>query len=231
MEELYNVIKIGLVGDPGVGKEEIIKKFIGDDKEQLLKMGMESAKKKGYCSNGKEIMFQIWNTAGQDKYRSLSKSLFKDLDAIIMVYDMTKKATYEEIKNYWEESIKNYTTSDIILAIAANNSDLLDKEEVDEEDAREYAKSIDAIFMPIFSNCSQTVRDLFSEIGKKFMKCEKVAYEDIFSKSKIPPKNENKIEDSKKESDKEDSKKENEKEDKKEDNLFEDWVIVEKPIM
>lgn len=50
---------------------------------------------------GQTVKFEIWDTAGQEKYRSINKIFYKDASIVIMVYDITKRNTYEEIKNYW----------------------------------------------------------------------------------------------------------------------------------
>ena len=50
---------------------------------------------------GRTVKFEIWDTAGQEKYRSINKIFYKDASIVIMVYDITKRNTYEEIKNYW----------------------------------------------------------------------------------------------------------------------------------
>ena len=61
-----------------------------------------------------EIKFEIWDTVGQEKYRSLTKIFYKDSSVAILVYDITNKRSFEEIKNYWYNQIKEYVPPNII---------------------------------------------------------------------------------------------------------------------
>jgi small GTP-binding protein len=178
MDDASDSIKVVLVGETGVGKTSIIMQFVDESfqKDQQSTTGGTFSIKTGKCDNGKTIKFEIWDTAGQEKYRSLTKLFYKDVNAAVMVYDITRKQTFEELKNYWTEQIKENGLSDTFIAIAANKSDLSDQEQVEEEDARAYAKSIDAIFMSTSAKNAQTVQNLFTELGKKFMKCGNITY-------------------------------------------------------
>ena len=63
--------------------------------------------------DGKSIKFEIWDTAGQEKYRSLTKIFYKDAGAAILVYDITRKESYEEIQKYWLNQIKDFAPKNI----------------------------------------------------------------------------------------------------------------------
>ena len=62
---------------------------------------------------GKKIQFQIWDTAGQEKYRGLTKIFYKDAKIVILVYDITKKQSFDEIKKYWYNQIKDNSSEEI----------------------------------------------------------------------------------------------------------------------
>ena len=179
MEEEGDSIKIVLVGETGVGKTSLIMQFVDEtfQKDQQSTTGGTFSIKTGKCDNDKILKFEIWDTAGQEKYRALTKLFYKDVNAAVMVYDITRKQTFEELKNYWTEQIKENALSTTFLAIAANKSDLVGQEEVDEGDARDYAKSIDAIYMSTSAKNQQSVKDLFTALGKKFMKCGNITYD------------------------------------------------------
>jgi Ras-related protein Rab-22 len=63
--------------------------------------------------NGQSIKFEIWDTAGQEKYRALTKIFYKDAGVAILVYDITRKESFAEIKNYWYNQIKDYAPKNI----------------------------------------------------------------------------------------------------------------------
>ena len=168
--------KVVLVGESGVGKTSIITQFIDQtfQEDQQSTTGGTFSTKSVICDGGKILKFEIWDTAGQEKYRSLTKMFYKDANAAVMVYDVTRKDSFEELKNYWASQIKESSPENIILAIAANKSDLIEQEVVDEENARNFAKEIGAIFVSTSAKNSEGINSLFEEIAKKYTGASKI---------------------------------------------------------
>ena len=165
-----NNFKIVLVGESGVGKTSIISQFVDqifEDDLQTSTGGSFSSKTLTF-NNGKTIKLEIWDTAGQERYRALTKIFYKNALAAVLVYDITRKQSFEELKNYWIKQIKESAPENIILAIAANKSDLLDREQVNEDEARNFAKENNALFYETSAKNSIGVNELFIGIGKKF---------------------------------------------------------------
>jgi len=162
--------KVVLVGEMGVGKTSIITQFIDQTflEDQQTTAGGTFSTKSVVCDGVKILKFEIWDTAGQEKYRSLTKMFFKDANAAVMVYDITRKDSFEELKNYWTSQIKESSPENIILAIAANKSDLIQQEAVEEENARNFSKEINAIFVSTSAKDSEGINNLFKEIAKKY---------------------------------------------------------------
>ena len=109
--------KVVLLGESGVGKTCIIARFINNTFEENL-ISTTGASYAGKTMTfdeygGKSIKFEIWDTAGQEKYRSLTKIFYKDAGAAILVYDITRKESYEEIKKYWINQIKDFAPKNI----------------------------------------------------------------------------------------------------------------------
>ena len=109
--------KVVLLGESGVGKTCIIARFINNTFEENL-ISTTGASYAGKTMTfdeygGKSIKFEIWDTAGQEKYRSLTKIFYKDAGAAILVYDITWKESYEEIKKYWINQIKDFAPKNI----------------------------------------------------------------------------------------------------------------------
>ena len=110
-------VKAVLLGESGVGKTCIIARFINNTFEENL-ISTTGASYAGKTMTfdeygGKSIKFEIWDTAGQEKYRSLTKIFYKDAGAAILVYDITRKESYEEIKKYWINQIKDFAPKNI----------------------------------------------------------------------------------------------------------------------
>jgi len=162
--------KVVLVGESGVGKTSIITQFIDQTFQEDIQSttGGTFSTKSVVCDGGKILKFEIWDTAGQEKYRSLTTMFYKDANAAVMVYDVTRKDSFEEMKNYWANQIKDNSPENIILAIAANKSDLIEQETVDEEEARNFAKELNAIFVTTSAKSSEGINSLFEEIAKKY---------------------------------------------------------------
>ena len=87
----------------------------------------------------KEYKVKLWDTAGQEKYRALTKLFYQDSKVVIFVYDITNKKSFTEL-NYWISEIKEALGNEPILGIVGNKSDLTDMIEVDEKTANEFAK-------------------------------------------------------------------------------------------
>lgn len=172
-EDELKTCKVVLLGESGVGKTCIISRYINNNFDEQV-MSTNGASYAGKTMLFEEfdqtIRFEIWDTAGQEKYRSLTKIFYKDASVAILVYDITSKDSYDEIKNYWYEQVKESAPTDIVVGIAANKSDLIDREVIPEEEARKYAQSIGAIFMSTSALNASGVDELFKQVGLKFLK-------------------------------------------------------------
>ena len=162
--------KVVLVGESGVGKTSMITQFIDQifQEDQQSTTGGTFSTKDVICDGSKILRFEIWDTAGQEKYRSLTTMFYKDANAAVMVYDVTRAESFEELKNYWAKQIKENSPENIILVIAANKSDLIEQEQVDEGEARNFAKELSAIFISTSAKSSEGINSLFEEIAKKY---------------------------------------------------------------
>ena len=98
--------KVVLIGESGVGKTSIIHYFIYKTFDNSIHSttSVSFVSKEINC-NGKKITFDIWDTAGQEKYRSLTKIFYTNSSVAILVYDITNRESFEEIKNYWYKEI------------------------------------------------------------------------------------------------------------------------------
>ena len=116
-DEGAQTCKVVLLGESGVGKTCIIARFINNTFEENL-ISTTGASYAGKTMTfdefgGKSIKFEIWDTAGQEKYRSLTKIFYKDAGAAILVYDITRKESFEEIQKYWINQIKEFAPKNI----------------------------------------------------------------------------------------------------------------------
>ena len=163
--------KIVLLGDSGVGKTCLISRYLCGtfDNNCPTTNGASYATKELILENNQKIALDIWDTAGQEKYKSLTKFFYKDASAAILVYDITKKETFTNLKTYWVQQLKDYATKNIIIAVAGNKCDLYANEQVTEDEAKEFADSIEASFELTSAKSNSGVNDLYKSVAETFL--------------------------------------------------------------
>ena len=116
------------------------------------------------------LMLELWDTAGQEKYRSINKLFYKDAQIVIFVYDITSKKSFDEIKSYWYEQVKeNYNLDKVALAIAGNKCDLFDKEAVSEENLKLFTQRIEGVFQLTSCFTGIGINDLFNQAALLYL--------------------------------------------------------------
>ena len=165
--------KVVLIGESGVGKTSIIGRFFnGMFEESLMSTNGASYVNRNltFSEYGNRLVrFEIWDTAGQEQYRSLNQIFYKDASICILVYDITNIKSFNALREYWIKEIKEACPKQIILGLAANKCDLDDKEQVEEKAARDFANEINAIFMYTSAARSVGIDELFHNVGCKYI--------------------------------------------------------------
>ena len=200
-EDEYIPCKIVLLGEAGVGKTSIITRYISGSFSQIVmtSTGSSFVAKKIELEDKKKVKLQIWDTAGQEKYRSLAKIFYQSAAVAVLVYDITLKKSFEQIKEYWVKEIKENAPEDIIIAIAANKSDDYLNQEVTMDEGKELAKSLDALFICTSAKLGNGIDDLFKLSGEKFLNPNKNIAESYMNKNELLEQiNKKKIEEIKK---------------------------------
>ena len=177
-------IKCVLLGETAVGKTCLINRFVNNTFQEDFvptMVGCYSSKDIFYDKANKKIKYEIWDTAGQEKYRSINKIFYQDTSIAILVFDITRKDTFEALKNYWYLELRDNSPKDIIIAIAANKCDLYEYEEVRHDEVEEFGKSINALYEQTSAKTGEGIKDLFNSIGYKLLAPEN--YEDFIRKT------------------------------------------------
>ncbi len=191
MENQENITcKVVLVGESGVGKTSIINRYLNNTYNENQKSTFAPKFKNkvlNYPEYNKSISFDIWDTAGQEAYRSITKNFYVNAAIGVMVYDIRNRESFENIKKYWSQQLKDSGVQNIVLAIAGNKCDIFNEEEVSENEARQYADSIGAVFQ--LTSCKENIGidELFKESGKRFLEANKL----IAKEKKQKKENEN----------------------------------------
>ena len=139
--DLSKGIKIILLGESGVGKTNLIRVTTGEEFEQNSMSSSSGSYKEGYyiSSTKKKYIYHLWDTAGQEAYRSLNKIFIKNAKVVIFVYAIDNEPSFKEL-DYWINLAKTELDNDTVMGIVANKIDLFEEQQVKEEVAIEYAK-------------------------------------------------------------------------------------------
>jgi small GTP-binding protein len=177
-ESNKNAIKIVLIGNSGVGKTCISQKYINENQEideEVSSTIGASYFQKFLEIDGKSISLDIWDTAGQERYRSMGKMFYKDAYIVLFVYDITDLKSFEELQKVWYPELTNSGEKHAVMAVVGNKSDLFEKEQVNEEDARKWAKEIGAIFGLVSAKTGDCIKELFENCVKKYLSPDFIA--------------------------------------------------------
>jgi small GTP-binding protein len=163
--------KVVLLGDSGVGKTCIISRYISGSFDKNI----ASTNGASYCSKmvkfeelGKNLLLDVWDTAGQEKYRALTKFFYKDASVVILVYDITREESFNNLKNYWYNQLQE-NCKNVVIGLAGNKCDLYEEEKVSEVEAREFADKIGAIFELTSAKNNTGINDIFEKVGNKYL--------------------------------------------------------------
>ena len=166
---MLDTYKVVLIGESGVGKTCIINQFNDGkfDPNSKISISAQFCRKKIDLPNGESITMDIWDTVGQETFRSITQIFYTHAKVAVIVYDVTNKKSFEEAKNYWYKKIQELDDKDIIIAIVANKYDLYEKKQVPNEEGEAYAKSIKAIFGFTSAKNNTGIKTLFENIAMK----------------------------------------------------------------
>ena len=186
-EEEYIPCKVVLLGEAGVGKTSLLTRFVSGTFSQLVmsSTGSSFVTKNIELDENNKIKFQIWDTAGQEKYRSLAKIFYQSAAVALLVYDITTQSSFNGLKDYWAKEIRESSPEDIIVAVVANKSDDYMEQQVDMQDGKNLAKELNAIFQTTSAKLGTGVNELFTLIAQKYIDPTKSISESFMSKEEI----------------------------------------------
>ena len=182
--------KIILVGDSGVGKTCIIERYLKKYNPNVTCTINTSFYSKMEIIDSYQINFLVWDTVGQERYRSLNSLFFKDAHICIFVYDITNEDSFNNIKDYCYESVITNGAEGIICGVAGNKSDLYIEEKVDKKEVEEFCKEINATIKFVSAKADYGINELFEELGNIFVNSDfmKEIRESNYNKNEIEEK-------------------------------------------
>ena len=170
IEEDYDEkIKLMIIGDSEVGKTSLLKKYIQNEFcENLLNTIGIDFQVKYLNINNKKIKLQIWDTAGEERYRIVAKTYFNSSDGFIIVYDITKRDSFTNINN-WIEQINDTAPNYSKSIIFGNKNDLNNMREVEIKEGKELAKKYKFKFYETSAKDGINISEGFESIVKEII--------------------------------------------------------------
>ncbi|KAL5566388.1 hypothetical protein UlMin_029552 [Ulmus minor] len=162
--------KILLVGDSSVGKSCLLLRFVDDSyvDRSITTIGVDF-KTKTMKLDGKTIKLQIWDTAGQERFQTLPSSYYREGDGIMIVYDVTKMESFNNVAQWWNE-IAIYADDNVCKLLVGNKCDLVHNKVVDTQTAKAVADQIGIPFLETSAKDSINVEQAFLTMAREIMK-------------------------------------------------------------
>ncbi|XP_017685747.1 PREDICTED: ras-related protein Rab-11A isoform X2 [Lepidothrix coronata] len=163
-DEYDYLFKVVLIGDSGVGKSNLLSRFTRNEfnLESKSTIGVEFATR-SIQVDGKTIKAQIWDTAGQERYRAITSAYYRGAVGALLVYDIAKHLTYENVER-WLKELRDHADSNIVIMLVGNKSDLRHLRAVPTDEARAFAEKNGLSFIETSALDSTNVEAAFQTI-------------------------------------------------------------------
>lgn len=169
--EFDHLFKIFLIGDSGVGKSSLLVRFTADTFDDLSPTIGVDFKVKMMTLGGKKLKLTIWDTAGQERFRTLTSSYYRGAQGIILVYDVSRRATFTNLSDIWLKEVDRYSTNpDCIKMLIGNKVDLEEHERVvTKKEGIAFARQHGCLFLEASAKTSVNVQRCFDELVQKIL--------------------------------------------------------------
>ncbi|XP_017351179.1 ras-related protein Rab-11B isoform X1 [Ictalurus punctatus] len=159
-----NAFTVVLIGDSGVGKSNLLSRFTRNEfnLESKSTIGVEFATR-SIQVDGKTIKAQIWDTAGQERYRAITSAYYRGAVGALLVYDIAKHLTYENVER-WLKELRDHADNNIVIMLVGNKSDLRHLRAVPTDEARAFAEKNNLSFIETSALDSTNVEEAFKNI-------------------------------------------------------------------
>lgn len=167
-EDIFDVIlKVVLIGDSGVGKSNLLSRYTRNEFniESKSTIGVEFATR-SLKLDGKTVKAQIWDTAGQERFRAITNTYYRGAVGALLVYDITKYSTYENVAR-WLKELQEQGDEGLIIMLVGNKTDLADSRAVTTEEAKEFSDTNQLKFIETSGLNASNVEEAFETILKE----------------------------------------------------------------
>ena len=162
------VYKVLLLGDSTVGKTCVLLKYTDKifQDTHMMTIGLDYRLKSMKLKNGLDVKLQIWDTAGQDRFRSITKNYYKGSNGIILIYDVTNKRTFENVKS-WVSQIHEEISDKVVIYLIGNKIDMEEERKVSTKEGEDLANELGLPFLETSAKTGVNIDTIFNEIVEK----------------------------------------------------------------
>ncbi|XP_028414927.1 ras-related protein Rab-1A-like [Dendronephthya gigantea] len=162
--------KIIVLGSKGVGKSSLLKRFQFNEFEDVPSHTIGVGLSTHSIEIGSEtVQMTLWDTAGEERFKSITSQYYRNADAAIIVFDLTSKRSFEEVKDHWIPAFRKVVGSTPYIALVGNKKDLLDRKQVDHETFKDLANLYCIHPWETSAKDSTNVKELFNTMGRELI--------------------------------------------------------------
>lgn len=179
-EKIDYVFKVVVIGDSAVGKSQLLSRFTKNEFciDSKSTIGVEFQTRTVTIKN-KVIKAQIWDTAGQERYRAVTSAYYRGALGAMLVYDITKRPSFDHVAR-WVEELRAHADNSIVITLIGNKADLVDLRAVPTEDAVEFAENQGLFFSEtsalsgdnVDSAFFRLLEEIYAVVSKKTLGCQ-----------------------------------------------------------
>lgn len=162
------LFKYIIIGDTGVGKSCLLLQFTDKRFQPVhdLTIGVEFGARMINSIDGKQIKLQIWDTAGQESFRSITRSYYRGAAGALLVYDITRRETFNHLAS-WLEDARQHANPNMTIMLIGNKSDLKERRAVSTEEGEQFAKEHGLIFLETSARTAHNVEEAFINTARE----------------------------------------------------------------
>ena len=163
-----SVYKVLLLGDSTVGKTCFLMRYTDNTFQEIhmSTIGLDYRLKTMTLNSGKQVKVQIWDTAGQDRFRAITKNYYKGAHGIILIYDVTNQQTFENVTN-WINQIKEEASDKVTIFLVGNKIDDVENRKIQTESGKNLAENFQLQFYETSAKTGENVEKTFQALVEK----------------------------------------------------------------
>ncbi|XP_019662472.1 ras-related protein Rab-17 isoform X1 [Ailuropoda melanoleuca] len=166
------VFKLVLLGSGSVGKSSLALRYVKNDFKSILPTVGCAFFTKVVDLGAVSLKFEIWDTAGQEKYHSICHLYFRGANAAVLVYDITRKDSFFKAQQWLKDLERESPPGEVVVMLVGNKTDLGEQREVTFQEGKEFAESKRLLFMEASAKLNQQVNEVFSTVAWELLRRE-----------------------------------------------------------